>query len=675
MTVGTAEKKAKCYYLNRPFTRGSVFDYLTDIQFDVFVGIDFGHGECVAYKCFRGLDGTWQVRRLRMNYEDDAAIPTYIAYSGGRALIGHEVERADDFLSYFKVPPSEWDSPAFESVETVDGETRAVMHSSGEVIHDFIGRLWQDILRYDEHLAGAVRDGRAMLAVGCPSGAEWTGAAAVDRYTALVKSATGCAHVSVLPESNAAIMAPVSERADSTRPIFEKGAAIYDLGSSTIDFTFVLMGRVLITRSLYIGGSDIDRQMLDCILEDNGLTRSSVGGNLARSLIQLRQGKEQFYRRGGSRALAPQLLLLADGSACRYCVDGGFMRRVLWERKLGNVGDATYSGLSWGGALERFILETGSVIGEYGCSTVILTGGTSFVSDVVGLVSRAYPGTELLRADDPSASVAKGLCYAKHLEADAAAGLHGLRVRAAEHIVDCCLEMYTELSEYTTGLCLEYVKGPITDYVSDGVTHRVNDIVAAGQRALGGDERLLRDLEAKLYGLFRSSGADCMEKLLAEVNEFSRQLYGVRLEKAPAIKPDALPIDRQLLDDLQIRPLIKQLCIDACVWLSGYSVVHALLTIIGTAICLPAGAAASYGGDALRSLLTKLNFKMSPASCARLAEGLEAPDPRYLSHMSQSTLLHLSENKPLGEAYGNMMSEQLEIALGKILFLVFDEQG
>ena len=143
---------------------------------------------------------------------------------------------------------------------------------------DYIAELWKNARRFDELLSSAAEGGDVLLVVGCPASPDWTGTEEMRRFAELVRAATGCANVAILPESNAAMMnAACSDAAGSggapDRPLdIMGGILIYDAGSSTIDVTYVLMGRLMLIMSLETGGHDLDTAIRRRALLDNGLT-------------------------------------------------------------------------------------------------------------------------------------------------------------------------------------------------------------------------------------------------------------------------------------------------------------------------------------------------------------------------------------------------------------------
>lgn len=114
----------------------------------------------------------------------------------------------------------------------------------------------------------------------------------MEKYKALVTKATGYKNATILPESNGAIMAAINAGTFD----LSRGVAIYDLGSSTLDFTYILMGKALITASIPLGGSDIDKAMLRYIAKKYKLDPGDLNSrDLAPAYTKLRLIKENFY--------------------------------------------------------------------------------------------------------------------------------------------------------------------------------------------------------------------------------------------------------------------------------------------------------------------------------------------------------------------------------------------
>ncbi|MBQ6685709.1 MAG: hypothetical protein IJM99_06345, partial [Firmicutes bacterium] len=64
------------HYLNQNYQSGLVFQQLEKIDYKMVVGIDVGHGECMAY-VYRKKDDTWEPEALHVNSDYETKIPSY----------------------------------------------------------------------------------------------------------------------------------------------------------------------------------------------------------------------------------------------------------------------------------------------------------------------------------------------------------------------------------------------------------------------------------------------------------------------------------------------------------------------------------------------------------------------------------------------------------------------
>ena len=182
-TTAEAARPA-CWFMGSPFQRSLVYDRMLCAQYDYVVGIDVGHGETVAYLFRRlqaaGKNGGAAVERLRMNYEDDAKLPTLIRFTSGGSVIGRKARNAPGFFQHFKVEPAKWETK-------IDAE-----HTHQHLLEAFIGALWRQILHYQPKLAEAAAQGRVLLTAGCPASEAWASLPAMERYQELLRRATQC---------------------------------------------------------------------------------------------------------------------------------------------------------------------------------------------------------------------------------------------------------------------------------------------------------------------------------------------------------------------------------------------------------------------------------------------------------------------------------------------------
>ena len=655
-------KGRKFYYLNREYESGMVSKQLKDMrQYDVIAGLDFGHGESVIYKIYKGQTGEWELDHVTMTNTYDSTVPTLMTYQNGKPVIGRAAQYADPLIQCFKEAPQNWGAPG-----AVGGKT------FGNMMEDYIAALWSGAMQFDEGLSeAAAKDGSLLIAVGCPASPAWTDPDSMEEYAALVRRATGCRNVAVMPESNAAIMNAICSSKKGRSLDLSRGVAIYDAGSSTIDFTYVLMGKVMITRSLRVGGSDLDRAIREYILRANnkaGAAESKIES------LKLRFYKEEFYNSGGKSQNSYNLKVGAEKVA--YTMDDKLMKGAIWGTPLEYPAERRFDGvgaITWGKAVSGFIDETLKLADEKGCGAVVLTGGTSRVTEFGELVDKAYsklnPKPEIRQEADPSASVAKGLCQAKLRECEAASALEGIVKCVDEKAGEQGKVLQKMLAACIFGGSMAIAAKGVGPLVEDGKPHRFSEITAAAKTALDANEQLLVSLfENWLRENSKEYVAPCREEITKQLNELSGKLYGGQLTGSlslPEIESDLLECVLQTLD---FDSIIADSMFTIVDFMGFIIVLTLVMTIIGFFLAIPI---AEYI-DKLR----KRDRMLSAKQCAKILEGMKNPSlSDAKDHAIDSINKNLQEDFGIERAFSEMADNLLDVSLGMILLEVFEEYG
>ncbi len=438
----------------------------------IAIGLDVGHGESTAhYVVLRNKDGnptcfseTAEIKALSVKNNVPKVMSTLI-YRNGKADIGQtgsvmdvgDVDRR--VYAYFKVCPDRWkERPSEDAPKTY-----------GELMRDFIGHLVKSILNPDinPELRNYAKD-EILLYVGCPSDQTWTKENSRLAYVKLIQEATGITEVRVVPESTAAVFSVihgdsmnrfevVGDTEDSKRDEAQKkasgspavkhrinpknGIAIFDLGSSTADFTYISLGATLVEKSWTLGASAIERNMLHKILysvekknrEQKADWRPYFGkDNTPVELAIRRDHKEAWYGDnttlglnetdpGGYKTInyrkADKFNRLKNSEPPLsefYILDEAFMRDVLQSMPVKDVyekGRAVALG-SWSSLCGQFFYQCKKMLEarQLPCSTVILTGGASRMDFVKPLCESVFTGSTVCCDPSPSYCVCKGLC-------------------------------------------------------------------------------------------------------------------------------------------------------------------------------------------------------------------------------------------------------------------------
>ena len=660
------------WYGKTPFHPGLLYEHLAAAQYKVVVGMDFGHGETVVYQYYLEPDIKTGEKKptyvsAKMTQQGSTAIPTYIHYdASGNVMIGKDAIGDLEFHQHFKQPPKRWNT-------SVGGRT------ARELMRDFIRTLWQSILVYNDTIKDALAQDSLLLAVGCPSGGDWTTEESISAYGELVREATGCKHVEIFPESAAAIMANIQSAMAKTKgkdgedqpeqaPLHtDRGVAIYDFGSSTLDFTYVLMGVVIFNYSVDLGGSQIDEAMLRKLLADNGLTEKDIPiGQRDHILAQLREHKENFYTR---KSLPPQTIWLLeageDGQAVpdtyansmTYRPSKDFMRAVLWEDKDIHIRNETYRnrGLSWGECCKEFVADTCKLISKYPCEAVVITGGTSYVTDAAEICrntyGKAFPNAVFSPEEDRGASVAKGLCYAKSVEsrsaemiAEAKAALRG---EAFNSVYKCLMD---EAAEYMFEESWAATGSVYADLAQGGQPHPIANINAAINNKIQSNA----ELEERVRGFYaerlQESLTACQKLIQEIINNLSKVIYNTQLENLPQLAKIAAADVGNVVQNLDVTPLYKGAYLQG--FLSMFDIFGLLKPLIEKAGIL--------SHDRIMSL-------------AGWYQNSNAKNGKKQS-MVPGIKKELLEDGGLRADFDARVDEQFEIALGQITFLLYEQK-
>lgn len=237
-------------------------DLTPDIKYAV--GIDFGHGECSAAFCEIGWGKSYTLLEsptdIRLYGNDKFTIPSaYSVSPDGKMLVGHSainsIRGASKFKISFKKRPSEMD------------ESEVGLYS------EYLGHVHRHIV----NKSGKLATGNYVVYLSCPSG--WN----KDDRTLFYQMAVskGIPVAGMWAESRAGLFSNMENQSDVTRELMREGCILADIGSSTIDFSY-LNGR-LKTPIMDYGIQD-GAQILDMMLYYYIL--SLPGNEKAKHLVQ-----------------------------------------------------------------------------------------------------------------------------------------------------------------------------------------------------------------------------------------------------------------------------------------------------------------------------------------------------------------------------------------------------
>ncbi len=252
--------------------------------------------------------------------------------------------------------------------------------------------------------------------IGCPAG--WN-AAARARYRDLLIRA-GMRDPQVISESRAAFLyAKYAKTIALDVDLLSKSALVIDIGSSTLDFAYIVDGRetgVGTFGDTHLGGGLIDEAVLRHAIAKSR-DKDAIERVFARSRswysyceIEARKLKEQYFSivsQNPSASVRKQLKLYYEGTQkLSLSIDTPEMERIINEPL------TALAGYSFMQALEAALVNAKRLTQEHPPQLVLLTGGASRMPFVQQLCRETFESAVVVISPEPEFSIAKGLAYA-----------------------------------------------------------------------------------------------------------------------------------------------------------------------------------------------------------------------------------------------------------------------
>ena len=264
-------------------------EQLKNIEF--VIGIDLGHGETSAAFCPVRWDTPESQLEAVTDLEMDSnkkVIPSAItimkngdAYIGTNAFDSDHLQNADKSYICFKKMP-----------EDINGEQEKVMIRFMREVYNLIR----------ERNFANLRDGNHVVAIATPSG--WP-KSAMTLYKKMAEKA-GIPIEFVTRESRAAFLRAQRKTDSGLSRNTDKGAIVFDMGSSTLDFTFMSTNN---SGSYLDYGYDCGASMVENIMYNNLASTNEIIGEFEKKypyltavlLKKMRDIKEQIYSKPASK--------------------------------------------------------------------------------------------------------------------------------------------------------------------------------------------------------------------------------------------------------------------------------------------------------------------------------------------------------------------------------------
>lgn len=300
---------------------------------------------------------------------------------------------------------------------------------------------YEDVVRFVRGVLSDLRQSGALrpddrFVVGCPAG--WN-TAARTRYRDLLVRA-GVDNPQVISESRAAFLyAKYARTVALDVDILNESALVADIGSSTLDFAYIVDGRetgVGTFGETALGGGILDAALLRRAVE-RSRDRSALRSVLSESRswysyleIEARRLKEEYFTRLATEA-APVVK-----KTLRVCYDG--VQRLTLQIDNDEASHLIddplpeLDGRAFSQAVSEALANASRLTAERPPRLLLLTGGASRMPFFREACQEAFPAAVVVSCPEPEFSIAKGLAYAGWVDEN----LRAFRQAIREEITD-----------------------------------------------------------------------------------------------------------------------------------------------------------------------------------------------------------------------------------------------
>lgn len=450
------------------------------------IGLDYGHCDITA--------ATPVFKDGKFDHIDDL-------YLDGEKnkVISAEVEVEGEMFIYFKASPEHFE-------EIIVGETVEVTRR--KLMFRHFKEIMTAIRKYNSNIS---KDDRILLIVGCPTSNAWMKASYRKEYEALIKEATGVEAVRVVPESRAAMFSALADRKGRMITANE-GAAVFDLGSSTGDGTYMKTGETCIEFSWNLGAREIEKQLRIMMCKEAEQTANANGtelkdvDNYAKLERKLRKTKEAYYSNKLDEddcEISYRFATVQNKKViARIDVDDDTMEEAL-QADLGLVVDGRAIVGGWKECCKKFFEEGKRQIekSKHQVKEIVLTGGASKMKFVEEYAKEVFPKDKynVTCSANPSFSVSNGLVWvglvdeqeeeivmtvAKAIESDKDCKLRTLKdaIRpAGDQLLQAIYRGADEWADFYADLSLNHLKS----FIENNISNCQSDIETIMKKSIG----------------------------------------------------------------------------------------------------------------------------------------------------------------------------------------------
>ena len=471
------------------------------------VGIDLGHGETSAAYAEIGWDedmGTLEsVKDIDLPQDKTYVIPSAIAISAnGDVHIGADAfeNQEEELYVCFKERPV-----------SIDGQAEILMIKFMRAVYELIR----------ERVGSILTDTNHVVYIATPSG--WD-KETQDLYGQMAAKA-GLPISGVTWESRAAFIKAQSS-ADSGLPQYvDKGAIVFDMGSSTLDFTYISTdvlrdNKKPIDFGYDCGASKVEKLMYEKLREENGEVIADFEKKYPKAkhklLFAMRQGKEEYYRKSDHKLRKTidfySLVNDEDLDIIRCVYASGELDELLAEKNyINQIRQAMQH------YMENHI--QGKPI-----HAAFFTGGASRMSFLEDLVREIWKVEYVFRDQNPSLTISQGVAEAARSDVrSGGAGNIKVEINRIMHDIDIYAMFSELLGDKMREEIQESIVAPLCSFKDDVEDWCLAELEASIESNINSDVDNVGDWAKEcMEAAFEEATNDIREKMSKKMANYSK---------------------------------------------------------------------------------------------------------------------------------------------------------
>lgn len=449
------------------------------------IGIDFGHGETSAAICELQWDtpegkAIIDARDIRINPTDtgnENVIVSAISIQQG----GNAPHIGDNAFAAENMSDATMTRVCFkEAPQALTDENRDIYNDQENLMISFMKAVYQAIRESESSI---LKDSNHLVYIARPSG--WVDSAVKERYCEMALKA-GIPLAGLTSESRAAIFYAIHHQTIDFKNEVKDGAIVFDLGSSTLDLTYLKQGE----RPIDFGYRECGASSIENVIYDEKFISNIAVARLvetypkykAKLLFKARKIKEEAYQRGAGLSIDESFMLRTlisktfEGydSLKREFIEVEYSDITEFNDSIENV--ARYH-TTLRNALEDF--KNNHIAGKP-VKGVFLAGGASrmgFIPEIVREVFGLEGSQVQTDPSNPSLTVSRGIAQIGRADCIANELTRGMFSNITDEIIDSIYnDVKSELATRITSGAWNEIKSKTKDFEESDVNLSLNEL-------------------------------------------------------------------------------------------------------------------------------------------------------------------------------------------------------